>query len=1126
MYIRRFKEMNKIKINLLFGILGALFFSLSLTSCNSNNETTSKQDTTSADVKKGVIATSENQYNLATNRINSDGTGYSLNLKYELFSDPSNYALVYQGSNSDNNVVIPDVYSDGTTSYNVTGIASNGFNNDDNLQTINWGANVNSIGDYAFAFCDNSNFTSITLPSGLTNIACGAFQNCNYLANVTYGDNSASGINITAIYDYAFAGDYNLSNISLPTGCVYYGSECFYKTNIVRAIFTAGTSDITIKSYAFFDCSRLACIFLPTNVKTIEDYAFRACFSNCQIFSNATNESALIGQTGATYSSYYRYKNNAEKITFYSGQVDSINVDDGGLYYYVLVTSGSQPGANILAYNGDSTNYYGTLGVVDIPDTLGGQSVVEIEPRAFEGHTEIVEIDMPNSLKTLKDYAFANISNLAALKWPGNYVSGSYVETNTLVTIGNYCFTGSGAKFNSALNIPYGVTTISQYAFQDFVNCTGLSFGLSSSNAGSINIIGNNVFQYLGSNLSSPLEITIPGSLTRISNNAFMYAKLSKVTISEPVGTFTANMTIGGNCFGNVTTLKEIHFNHDLIKLEASVFQNDINLERLYIPNSITDSNSSNVSSNILNGTYSCKIYFEANITNINNKYFKCGIYSNASAKLGEGSNIYSNVDQLTADDNNYQSLPFYTNVGAESNIKIFNVDVTTGGVTTSTPTFEYVEYSDHIAVTNYLDKYDVYPATSFEIPDTINSKTVTLIGGMFAAGTKIVGVKVGNSITKIAELAFWVCFHLTYFGTGTITAGGTCYFPTSCNYIGRGAFYDSGLSSVVLTYYASEYIGFQHVFMSNRNLTDISFQPQTGQTLPDPSVSSYYATNGCLYNMTATTDQTYNYNLLVVPLSLAGTLNVLSGTKTLSRACAKWTYNLVTLNVPDSVELIESYSFQGGTGSGGNNLEMSKLESVLMNKTTSSLTKIGAANSQNGNAFYDNRVLKRFDFPNSLVEIDKNDFYNCYALENFNSDTSSGVLKFYGTENKDDVENDRGHLTSIYKDAFFGCKKISTIFLPNSLTTANTNSFYSSYVKNVYVAFSRKTYTDKTQSGVSSTFINGTDYTIHYYRDETSGNDKLNWTIPTTGTYYCWYYSSGSTMVEYKYVNGVRSEI
>ena len=106
---------------------------------------------------------------------------------------------------------------------------------------------VTSIGDFAFAYCNN--LTSITIPDSVTSIGEYAFSRCSNLTSVTIGNS------VTSIGTYAFNACYNLTSVTIPD------------------------SVTSIGSYAFIYCTSLTRITIPDSIESIGEGAFEGCTS-------------------------------------------------------------------------------------------------------------------------------------------------------------------------------------------------------------------------------------------------------------------------------------------------------------------------------------------------------------------------------------------------------------------------------------------------------------------------------------------------------------------------------------------------------------------------------------------------------------------------------------------------------------------------------------------------------------------------------------------------------------------------------------------------------------------------------------------------------------------------------
>ena len=222
-----------------------------------------------------------------------------------------------------------------------------------------------------------------------------------------------------------------------------------------------------IGSSAFYGCTGLTSITIPSSVKSIGNWAFRGC-------------------SGLT----------------------SITIPEGIRYIF------------------DYT-FYGCAGLtsVNIPST-----VKEIQGYAFNNCSSLTTVNIPSKVTSISKNAFNKCSSLASITvGEGNTVYDSrnncnaIIETvtntliagckntiipNSVTTIGEYAFDGSGL---TSINIPSSVTTIGGCAFY---GCNGLTFVIIPN---SVTSIGASAFR----NCSSLTSVAIPNSMTSIGYYAF-----------------------------------------------------------------------------------------------------------------------------------------------------------------------------------------------------------------------------------------------------------------------------------------------------------------------------------------------------------------------------------------------------------------------------------------------------------------------------------------------------------------------------------------------------------------------------------------------------------------------------
>ena len=162
---------------------------------------------------------------------------------------------------------------------------------------------------------------------------------------------------------------------------------------------------------------------------------------------------------------------DAAAILVYSAQQGVANPDEAyieGDFRYRL-----QPGGAVITG-------YCTLQdpLVIIPDHLGGHAVIGIDSYTFADHTEIVYLQLPNTLEWIGDHAFENCSNIKELILPesvtyiGKYAFAgacyrgevSWPNGSKMENIGEYAFYGCKME---KVYLPSGIRVIGEYSFAE-----------------------------------------------------------------------------------------------------------------------------------------------------------------------------------------------------------------------------------------------------------------------------------------------------------------------------------------------------------------------------------------------------------------------------------------------------------------------------------------------------------------------------------------------------------------------------------------------------------------------------------------------------------------------------------
>ena len=160
---------------------------------------------------------------------------------------------------------------------------------------------VTSVWDYAFS--GSANLTEVTMPNGLMSLGVNAFNGCGSLTNANIPRK------LVAISSGAFLGC-GLVDIAIPENVRYIGDGAFRDCVNIRSV-NIENGVISIGRSAFSRCSRLTNITLSTNLTEIGQDAFSSCVSLTNViipdpvrtlngFRDCTNLVSVLGGRGVT----------------------------------------------------------------------------------------------------------------------------------------------------------------------------------------------------------------------------------------------------------------------------------------------------------------------------------------------------------------------------------------------------------------------------------------------------------------------------------------------------------------------------------------------------------------------------------------------------------------------------------------------------------------------------------------------------------------------------------------------------------------------------------------------------------------------------------------------------------
>ena len=411
-------------------------------------------------------------------------------------------------------------------------------------------SSIVSIGEYAFSGC--SALETVGNISAFTTIPNGLFNGCTKLGNVSIP-------NVTAIGNNAFNGCSSITELTLPkvktigenafadcsslnapnitsTELTSIGSNAF---NMPGTITLMGTTPAILASNNAF--GSLMVVRVPdaavADYRAADkwsDFKARIVGISAQLDYNVnvtamTNKSALIEAVGEEHTGQVVSLKITGDINGYDIMAMRNKMDN--LHYLDLSD------ANIVAndyeyYTGYHTedNILGGRSFCNLPKLISvklPKTITKINSYAFQGCSNLKEIEFHTGLESIEAGAFQNCGNIREL----NFKSG-------LKTIGNeafgYIYSSSGQVQIEELILPEGVEsigsdafayvrTLKRVAFPSSLKTIGVRAFNGCNQLGSISLptslqsIPSSAFQYC----SSLTEVRIPSSITRIGDSAF-----------------------------------------------------------------------------------------------------------------------------------------------------------------------------------------------------------------------------------------------------------------------------------------------------------------------------------------------------------------------------------------------------------------------------------------------------------------------------------------------------------------------------------------------------------------------------------------------------------------------------
>ena len=351
-----------------------------------------------------------------------------------------------------------------------------------------------------------------------------------------------------------------------------------------------GKTVTSIGDSAFYCCSGLKSIEIPSGVTNIGDSAFWGCSGLVRIVVDEQNEN---------YSSLDGVLFNKEKTEIIccpggkTGQYQILNgVTSIGDYAFKgcsgLTSIEIPSGVTSIGYSAFSD--CSGLTSIEIPS-----GVTSIGEWAFAGCSGLTSIEMPSGVTSIGEWAFAGCSGLTSIEMPSGVTS-----------IGDCTFSDCGSL--TSIEIPSGVTSIGDGAFSDCSGLTSIVVDEQNENYSSLDGVlfnkekteiiccpGGKTGQYQILNGVTSIgdfaffdcygltSIEIPSGVTSIGDYAFSWCD-GLTSIKLPSGV----TSIGDYAFEGCYGLTSIEIPSGVTSIGNSAFKYCKGLTSIEIPNGVT----------------------------------------------------------------------------------------------------------------------------------------------------------------------------------------------------------------------------------------------------------------------------------------------------------------------------------------------------------------------------------------------------------------------------------------------------------------------------------------------------------------------------------------------------------
>ena len=502
------------------------------------------------------------------------------------------------------------------------------------------------------------------------------------------------------------------------------------------------------------------------------------------------------------------------------------------------------------------TKYKGTDESIVIPSEIDGKKVTVIGSSAFYGFKSLKNIEIPDGITSIENYAFCQCWSITSLSVP---------ESVTSIGTGAFRFCGDLKE----IKLPSNLTVLSDSLFGADANLEYITFGDAEKTdtviiPETVQKIGNYVFM----NCEKIKNIKLPSNLKIIGKTCFQGCiSLTGLFIPQSVE------SIGGGIFGDCDALQSVEIedeNNNFIFKDGILYdvKNGILVSAVnsLIPEKvIVDECTKTIDYSAFadcNNLYEIEI--PQGVVNIGEKAF---------ARLDNLKNI-DIPDSVT----NITTLAFYRCNGLVSVQVPGSVTAIKNGTFRECNNLKKVILNEGITGIEQYAFYDCELLEEISIPGTVT----TVGNSAFYRCKNLKNIEIPEGVTKIDGSAFIFCSSLEQIK-----------LPQSLVSIGSGAF--DNCTSLISVELPDNAIISSDTFKECKNLSDI--------VISDTN-NNYIVKNGILYNKNMT-------RILCYPAGIKDTeFSVPDTVKTIGDFAFYGAKVLESINIPDSVTNIGTDAF------------------------------------------------------------------------------------------------------------------------------------------------------------------------------------------------------------------------